>query len=236
MAALGSAAEPPGNRPVPALPMPTSPLNLGTRAGLPVNLGTATFYEEYQAEGGFEPLTIGQLWPRSTGLLGPEGPAGPSGAPGTPGATGPQGESGTGGVTVYAEEEDLPTPGDPGALAYLTSAPDPSQPYYAWTEPAGWMPFAPDNQRTMTWGAEGDTLQFFTFGASNIWLPAGTTYSTTNDGTDLHVDLSGATLGLVKVTHGADPNVARPDAPLVYWVGTVTPVNADPDDLMLLKG
>lgn len=41
--------------------------------------------------------------------------------------------------------------------------------------------------------------------------------------------------GLVKVEHGADPNVARPDAPLVYWVGTVQPLNADPDDLLMLK-
>lgn len=42
--------------------------------------------------------------------------------------------------------------------------------------------------------------------------------------------------GLVKVTHGADPNVARPTATLVYWVGTVQPANANPDDLLLLKG
>lgn len=42
--------------------------------------------------------------------------------------------------------------------------------------------------------------------------------------------------GLVKVAHGANPNVARPTAPLVYWVGSVQPANADPDDLLLLKG
>lgn len=48
--------------------------------------------------------------------------------------------------------------------------------------------------------------------------------------------LTGPT-GLVKVAHGADPNVARPaGVPLVYWVGTVQPTNADPDDLLLLKG
>ena len=41
--------------------------------------------------------------------------------------------------------------------------------------------------------------------------------------------------GLVKVPHGADPNVPRPDAPLVYWVGSVQPVHADPDDLLMLK-
>lgn len=45
---------------------------------------------------------------------------------------------------------------------------------------------------------------------------------------------TGAT-GLVKVTHGSNPNVARPAAPLVYWVGTVTPVNALPDDLFMMK-
>jgi len=41
--------------------------------------------------------------------------------------------------------------------------------------------------------------------------------------------------GLVKIPHGNDPNVARPDVPLVYWVGSVTPVHADPDDLLMLK-
>lgn len=41
--------------------------------------------------------------------------------------------------------------------------------------------------------------------------------------------------GLVKVTHNADPNLPRPDAPLVYWVGTVQPIHADPDDLLLMK-
>ena len=41
--------------------------------------------------------------------------------------------------------------------------------------------------------------------------------------------------GLVKVTHGTDPNVARPDVPLVYWVGSVQPLNGDPDDLLMLK-
>lgn len=41
--------------------------------------------------------------------------------------------------------------------------------------------------------------------------------------------------GLVKVTHGSNPNVFRPDAPLVYWVGTVQPIYADPDDLLMLK-
>jgi hypothetical protein len=45
----------------------------------------------------------------------------------------------------------------------------------------------------------------------------------------------GAT-GLVKVTHGANPSIARPTAPLVYWVGTVQPTNALADDLLLLKG
>ena len=42
--------------------------------------------------------------------------------------------------------------------------------------------------------------------------------------------------GMEKVVHGADENVPRPDVPLVYWVGTVHPVYADPDDLLLLKG
>jgi len=42
--------------------------------------------------------------------------------------------------------------------------------------------------------------------------------------------------GITKVLHGSDPNVPRPDATLVYWVGTVRPVYGDPDDLLLLKG
>lgn len=49
------------------------------------------------------------------------------------------------------------------------------------------------------------------------------------------VGATGAT-GLVKVAHGANPNLARPSAPLVYWVGTVQPVHANPDDLLLLEG
>lgn len=41
--------------------------------------------------------------------------------------------------------------------------------------------------------------------------------------------------GVVKVVHGDDPDVPRPDAPLVYWVGTVLPNHGDPDDLLMLK-
>lgn len=41
--------------------------------------------------------------------------------------------------------------------------------------------------------------------------------------------------GLVKVQHGSNANTSRPDVPLVYWVGSVQPVNALPDDLLLLK-
>lgn len=57
-------------------------------------------------------------------------------------------------------------------------------------------------------------------------------------GLDIEIVLPGPTgpPGLIKVTHGSDANVARPAAPLVYWVGTVQPLNALPDDLLLLKG
>jgi hypothetical protein len=41
--------------------------------------------------------------------------------------------------------------------------------------------------------------------------------------------------GLEVVNHGADSLVARPDAPLVYWVGTVLPANGFPNDLLMLK-
>lgn len=41
--------------------------------------------------------------------------------------------------------------------------------------------------------------------------------------------------GLQKVVHGSDPNYLRPAVPLVYWVGSVHPLNADPDDLLMLK-
>lgn len=37
--------------------------------------------------------------------------------------------------------------------------------------------------------------------------------------------------GLVVVPHGADANVARPAAPLVYWIGPAVPVNALPYDI-----
>lgn len=33
---------------------------------------------------------------------------------------------------------------------------------------------------------------------------------------------------LAAVAHGDNPNVARPDATVVFWLGTVEPVNADP--------
>lgn len=36
--------------------------------------------------------------------------------------------------------------------------------------------------------------------------------------------------GVEVVNHGTDPNVARPNYPVVYWVGTATPVNALPYD------
>lgn len=49
------------------------------------------------------------------------------------------------------------------------------------------------------------------------------------------VALAGAP-GIVKVNHGSDAAVARPDATLVYWVGTVEPINGEPDDLLMLKG
>jgi hypothetical protein len=37
--------------------------------------------------------------------------------------------------------------------------------------------------------------------------------------------------GLAIVTHGTDVNAARPDSPVVYWVGAARPVNALPTDL-----
>lgn len=33
--------------------------------------------------------------------------------------------------------------------------------------------------------------------------------------------------GLVRVDHGTDPSVARPESPIVLWVGSVDPVHAD---------
>lgn len=40
--------------------------------------------------------------------------------------------------------------------------------------------------------------------------------------------------GIVKVNHGSNPSMARPAATIVYWVGTVQPLNAHPDDLLML--
>jgi hypothetical protein len=39
--------------------------------------------------------------------------------------------------------------------------------------------------------------------------------------------------GLVVVDHGTDGSLPRPDAPLVYWVGSATPANALPYDLWM---
>jgi hypothetical protein len=41
--------------------------------------------------------------------------------------------------------------------------------------------------------------------------------------------------GIQKVYHLANPNYPRPNIPIVYWIGSVQPVNADPDDLLMLK-
>lgn len=37
--------------------------------------------------------------------------------------------------------------------------------------------------------------------------------------------------GITVVSHGTDTAVARPNAPLVYWIGTARPANALPYDL-----
>ena len=63
--------------------------------------------------------------------------------------------------------------------------------------------------------------------------PAGDPGEPGEDGTDGADGAPGAT-GLVKVVHGSDPDVARPDSPLVYWVGTVIPTNGLSDDLLML--
>lgn len=39
--------------------------------------------------------------------------------------------------------------------------------------------------------------------------------------------------GIVDLHHGSDPAVARPNVPIVYWIGTATPTNARPWDLWL---
>lgn len=45
---------------------------------------------------------------------------------------------------------------------------------------------------------------------------------------------AGRVLGVEKVAHGSNANVARPvDAPIVYWLGTADPVNALPWDFHL---
>jgi hypothetical protein len=40
--------------------------------------------------------------------------------------------------------------------------------------------------------------------------------------------------GIVVVKHDDDPSMARPDAPMVLWAGSVVPTNADQDaDLII---
>jgi hypothetical protein len=68
--------------------------------------------------------------------------------------------------------------------------------------------------------------------------PSGPTGAAGANGTNGAAGAPGATgatgaTGLVKVNHGTNPNVARPTAPLVYWVGTATPANGLVDDLWL---
>lgn len=41
--------------------------------------------------------------------------------------------------------------------------------------------------------------------------------------------------GIVKALHGSNANFARPTGTIVYWIGTVQPLNALPDDLLMLK-
>ena len=48
--------------------------------------------------------------------------------------------------------------------------------------------------------------------------------------------LSTLTGDIVVVDHGDDANVERPSAPVVYWRGTVTPVNAELSDLFFDTG
>jgi hypothetical protein len=40
--------------------------------------------------------------------------------------------------------------------------------------------------------------------------------------------------GIVIVEHGTNANMARPDSPVVYWVGSAAPLNAEPYDLWYL--
>lgn len=39
--------------------------------------------------------------------------------------------------------------------------------------------------------------------------------------------------GIVRVHHGTNANVARPDAAVVYWIGTAAPINAESWDFQV---
>lgn len=44
---------------------------------------------------------------------------------------------------------------------------------------------------------------------------------------------AGQVLGVVREFHGTNANAPRPEGPIVYWLGSADPVNAEPWDFHL---
>lgn len=65
----------------------------------------------------------------------------------------------------------------------------------------------------------------------SCYLSAGEGASVTGGGTRTNPYVLSGVTGIAVVRHGTSTSLPRPDSPLVFWVGTATPANAEPYDL-----
>jgi hypothetical protein len=66
--------------------------------------------------------------------------------------------------------------------------------------------------------------------ACSCYLSAGAGANVTGGGTKTNPYVLSGVTGIAVVRHGGNPSLARPASPVVYWVGTATPLNAQPYD------
>lgn len=154
------------------------------------------------------------------GPPGPPGEQGETGPPGPPGDPGPPGTNGTNGSNG--------APGAPGVQGTRFGSTD-------------WWVYDVELNAPVVF-ADGDPPRVGDWVVtSHVWAP-GEVYGISAVVDDTHADLfrmyytpnirgPQGPPGLTVVEHGSDPNVARPDSPLVYWVGSAEPVNAENYDL-----
>jgi len=160
------------------------------------------------------------------GYQGPQGSAGPQGMVGPQGATGPQGGVGPQGYQGV--------PGDPGPQGF-TGSQGPQGATGAQGSTGSQGPIGPQGPL----GPQGAT------GAQGSIGPQGVQGGTGPQGFQGAIGPQGATGpsggpqgsqgpsgrdGIIDVAHGLDGTIARPDAPIVYWIGPAVPLNAAPTD------